>query len=281
VGEAIDPTKRDIQNLRALIAELRPAALDELGLGPAIETLASRGGSAAGLSVSTRVSLGDRERLEPETESTIYRVVQEALTNAAKHAGAERVSVTVERDNGTVEVLIEDDGHGFDTTAPTAGLGLLGMRERVELTGGRLEIRSQPGTRVRARLPVSELLRRSRSRAPCDDEVTRVSFPRGASAPGRRPRRTKSVGAGAAFAISERVGPSPSCLHRSDRPITSSPAADAASTIPSRPCSATIGSAEMPAYCWTSSDASPSSRVTRDGSSPSAAAPSIRSGAPV
>jgi signal transduction histidine kinase len=85
--------------------------------------------------------------------STIYRVVQEALTNAAKHAGAERVSVTVERDNGTVEVLIEDDGHGFDTAAPTGGLGLLGMRERVELTGGSLSISSRPGTRVSARLP--------------------------------------------------------------------------------------------------------------------------------
>jgi signal transduction histidine kinase len=154
LAEAIDHTKREIQNLRALIAELRPAALDELGLRPAIETLASRGGTAAGLDVSTRVALGERERLAPETESTIYRVVQEALTNAAKHAGAERVSVTVERHNGTVEVLIEDDGQGFDPASPTTGLGLVGMRERVELTGGSLSISSRPGTRVSARLPV-------------------------------------------------------------------------------------------------------------------------------
>jgi signal transduction histidine kinase len=154
LGDAIDHTKREIQNLRALIAELRPAALDELGLGPAIETLAERSGAAAGLAVSTRVSLGDRSRLAPETESTIYRVVQEALTNAAKHAGAERVSVEVARDNGNVEVVVEDDGHGFDPGAATSGLGLVGMRERVELTGGHLEIRSRPGTRVSARLPV-------------------------------------------------------------------------------------------------------------------------------
>jgi signal transduction histidine kinase len=153
LGDAIDHTKREIQNLRALIAELRPAALDELGLGPAIETLASRSGTAAGLDVSTRVSLGELGRLSPETESTIYRLVQEALTNAAKHAGAERVRVEVARDNGTVEVLVEDDGRGFDPALPTSGLGLVGMRERVELTGGRLEISSRPGTRVSARLP--------------------------------------------------------------------------------------------------------------------------------
>jgi signal transduction histidine kinase len=153
LGEAIDHTKREIQNLRALIAELRPAALDELGLGPAIETLAERSGTAAGLEVSTRVALGESGRLAPETESTIYRVVQEALTNAAKHAGAQRVEVSVARSNGTVEVLVEDDGHGFDPGKATGGLGLVGMRERVELTGGRLEISSQPGTRVSARLP--------------------------------------------------------------------------------------------------------------------------------
>ncbi|MEA2438682.1 MAG: hypothetical protein QOH76_106, partial [Thermoleophilaceae bacterium] len=153
LGDAIDHTKREIQNLRGLIAELRPAALDELGLGPAIETLAERSGAAAGLEVSTRLVLGDSGRLAPETESTIYRVVQEALTNAAKHAGAERVVVSVARVNGTVDVVVEDDGRGFDQAAPSGGLGLVGMRERVELTGGRLEIRSHPGTRVTARLP--------------------------------------------------------------------------------------------------------------------------------
>jgi signal transduction histidine kinase len=154
LGDAIDHTKREIQNLRALIAELRPAALDELGLGPAIETLAERSGVAAGIEVSTRVELGGSERLAAETESTVYRVVQEALTNVAKHAGAGRVRVEVARDNGTVEVVVEDDGRGFDPAAATGGLGLTGMRERVELSGGRLEIRSRPGTRVRARLPV-------------------------------------------------------------------------------------------------------------------------------
>lgn len=152
LADAIDHAKREIVNLRALIAELRPAALDELGLGPAIETLAERSGSAAGVSVSTRVALGSPERLAPEVESTIYRVVQEALTNVAKHAGAERVEVSVSRSNGAVSVVVEDDGRGFDPSQP-GGFGLVGMRERVELSGGRLEITSAGGTRVVARLP--------------------------------------------------------------------------------------------------------------------------------
>ena len=155
LSDAIDHTKREIVNLRALIAELRPAALDELGLGPAIETLASRSGGASGLRVTTRVSLGSKARLAPETESTVYRVVQEALTNVVKHANAATVQVEVARVNGTVEVVVEDDGHGFDPASATAGLGLVGMRERVELTGGELEIRSRPGTRVTAKLPAS------------------------------------------------------------------------------------------------------------------------------
>jgi signal transduction histidine kinase len=153
LSDAIDHTKQEIVNLRALIAELRPAALDELGLGPAIETLASRSGSASGLAVTTRVSLGPGGRLAPETESTVYRVVQEALTNVAKHADASNVRVEVARVNGTVEVVVEDDGHGFDAGSACDGLGLVGMRERVELTGGELEIRSRPGTRVAAKLP--------------------------------------------------------------------------------------------------------------------------------
>ncbi|HET9011917.1 MAG TPA: sensor histidine kinase [Gemmatimonadaceae bacterium] len=157
IAEAGDETKREIQNLRALIAELRPAALDELGLGPAIETLAERSAAGAGVEVSTRVSLGGGPtRLAPDTENAVYRVVQEALTNVVKHACASHVRVQVARANGSVSVLVEDDGQGFDPAECSDGLGLVGMRERVELTGGQLEISSRPGepTRVSARLPV-------------------------------------------------------------------------------------------------------------------------------
>ena len=158
IDEASSETKREIQNLRALIAELRPAALDELGLGPAIETLAQRSAAGAGIEVSTRVALGAGDgRLPPETEGAVYRVVQEALTNVSKHAAASRVRLEVVRENGAVEVVVEDDGRGFDPAARSDGLGLVGMRERVQLSGGQLEIRSRPGapTRVSARLPVA------------------------------------------------------------------------------------------------------------------------------
>jgi signal transduction histidine kinase len=158
VEDAVDQTKFEIDSLRSLIAELRPAALDELGLEPALEHLAQRS-AATGLAVETRFALGGQPsvRLAPETESTIYRVVQEALTNVAKHADAERVQVAVERSNGHVQVTVRDDGRGFDPEGRGGGLGLVGMRERVELAGGRLEIESQPAgpTVVRALVPAS------------------------------------------------------------------------------------------------------------------------------
>jgi signal transduction histidine kinase len=157
VEQAVDQTKVEIDSLRGLIAELRPAALDELGLEPALAHLAERS-AATGLDVETRFALGagSSARLAPETESTIYRVVQEALTNVSKHANAECVHVAVERSDGTVHVTVRDDGCGFDPAAErSSGLGLIGMRERVELAGGRLDIDSRPAgpTVVRALVP--------------------------------------------------------------------------------------------------------------------------------
>jgi signal transduction histidine kinase len=156
VAEAVDQTKVEIDSLRGLIAELRPAALDELGLEPALEDLADRS-AATGLAVTTRILLGPSARLAPETENTIYRVVQEALTNVAKHAQAERVELAVERSNGAVQVVVRDDGRGFDPRRRGSGLGLVGMRERVELAGGELAIESRPAgpTVVRALVPAA------------------------------------------------------------------------------------------------------------------------------
>jgi signal transduction histidine kinase len=160
VQEAVDLTKGEIDSLRGLIAELRPAALDELGLEPALQHLVERS-AASGLEVSTRFALGSgprrAERLAPETESTIYRVVQEALTNVTKHAQADHVEVSVERANGSVQVQVSDDGRGFDPAREPTGLGLVGMRERVELAGGELAIESRPEgpTVVRALVPAT------------------------------------------------------------------------------------------------------------------------------
>jgi signal transduction histidine kinase len=156
VSDALAQTRREIVNLRALIAELRPAALDELGLGAAIETLGERSAAATGMNVETRVELADggAPRLARETETTVYRLLQEALSNVARHSGASAVRVDVEHCDGLIEVKVADDGCGFDPAAPSAGFGLRGMHERVELAGGSLSIdSSRRGSVVHARLP--------------------------------------------------------------------------------------------------------------------------------
>lgn len=157
--KAVDQLADEITSLRALITELRPAALDELGLRPALEALFSRARVTHRLEVATTIELehgaGTREtRLEPDVEIAIYRTVQESLTNAAKHAGARSVDVVVVERGGEVEIAVRDDGAGFDVDAPTGGFGLTGMRERISLAGGRLEIISSGhGTAVLASVP--------------------------------------------------------------------------------------------------------------------------------
>jgi signal transduction histidine kinase len=153
VREAIDYIGTEIESLRTLITELRPAALDEIGLAPAIDSLGKRLAAVEGLDVELDVELGGR--LEPEVETTVYRLVQEALTNVAKHAQAERVRVHVALDYDVVRVEVSDDGRGFDPEARVEGFGLVGMHERVALARGQLEVESAPGkTVVRATLPV-------------------------------------------------------------------------------------------------------------------------------
>jgi signal transduction histidine kinase len=151
VRDAVAQLGDEIDKVRALITELRPAALDQIGLQPAIEALALHVEKTQGLDVEAEITLahgsgGSPERLEPELENTVYRVVQEALTNVAKHARAEHVRVRVaESERRSIEIEIADDGVGFDPGSAGGGFGLLGMRERVELAGGRIEITSSPG----------------------------------------------------------------------------------------------------------------------------------------
>jgi two-component system, NarL family, sensor histidine kinase DevS len=152
VRDAVEQIGTEIESLRTLITELRPAALDEIGLAPAIESLGERLAAVEGLDVDLSIDLAGR--LDPELETVVYRLVQEALTNVAKHAGAERASVRVVLDADVVRVEVTDDGKGFDPDAAFEGFGVLGMRERVALAGGQLAIDSQPGrTVVRATLP--------------------------------------------------------------------------------------------------------------------------------
>ena len=143
-----------LQDVRRLAVELRPRALDDFGLEPALERLIEAFRERSGLAAHFEARIG--ERLSPEIETALYRIVQEALTNVAKHARASTISVLVARKPGSVTAVIEDDGVGFSPAEPVDGLGLVGMRERVELLGGRLlvESRAGAGTTVAAEVPV-------------------------------------------------------------------------------------------------------------------------------
>ena len=155
--EATQQLTGDIESLRALIAELRPPALDQLGLAPALASLAQRTGAGNDLEIRADVELPDDRRLVPELETTIYRVVQESLTNVVKHARASSIDIAVRCAGDAVDVSVVDDGIGFDADATAeVGFGLAGMRERVELAGGELSVLpgADAGTVIRARLPL-------------------------------------------------------------------------------------------------------------------------------
>jgi signal transduction histidine kinase len=156
MGEAVAQIEREIENLRGIITELRPASLDELGLRAAIESLLERHREQSGFRVEAEIALpsDDGTRLQPELESTVYRLVQEALVNVAKHARASRVRVRVAESDGELLIDVQDDGAGFDPAAASEGFGVPGMHERVSLAGGTLSIDSdQHGTVVRAAFP--------------------------------------------------------------------------------------------------------------------------------
>jgi signal transduction histidine kinase len=156
--EAVAHLEQEIDNLRAIITELRPAALDELGLRIAIEGLFDRHREQSGFHLDGELELpgpsAGQQRLEEQLETAVYRLVQEALTNVAKHAQASHVRVAVSESDGQLSVEVQDDGSGFDPNAASHGFGLAGMQERVNLAGGTLSIdSSQRGTLLRASLP--------------------------------------------------------------------------------------------------------------------------------
>ena len=144
-----------LHDVRRLAIELRPKALDDFGLVPAIERLAETFAEQTNLDVHLEAVLGE-SRLAGEVETALYRIVQEALTNVIKHANARTVSVVLTRKGERVVVLVEDDGRGFDTAeGRDGGLGLLGMRERIALVGGQVSVESNPerGTTVAVEVP--------------------------------------------------------------------------------------------------------------------------------
>jgi len=145
-----------LQDVRRLAVQLRPKALDDFGLIPALERLVQTFAEASGIRVELEANVGD-QRLPTEVETTLYRLVQEALTNVVKHAGANEVSILVFRRDDMLTAVLEDNGSGFDPDAVRSdSLGLDGMRERVALHDGRLTVESAPGagTTLRVEVPV-------------------------------------------------------------------------------------------------------------------------------
>lgn len=156
IDTAIDCLERGIAEGRQVIRGVRPAVLDDLGLAAAIDDLAEQM-AAAGIAVETAVDEG-LDEVPPMLRTTLYRVVQESLTNARKHAGATRATAEIRRVADEVHVRVRDEGAGFDVEdARQRGFGLVGMSERVRLAGGNFWIESRPGagTEVHARLPIT------------------------------------------------------------------------------------------------------------------------------
>jgi signal transduction histidine kinase len=171
VATVLEGLGTEIDQLRHLITELRPAALDDLGLAAALEALARRAQAIDGLEVKTEIHLeaqggdgGDERerRLDAELESTIYRVVQEALTNVSRHAQASKAVVSVTERAGVVQASVTDDGKGLPDASRLGprgdglegGFGMSGMRERAELVGGELVLGPAPGGGTTMRLTV-------------------------------------------------------------------------------------------------------------------------------
>jgi signal transduction histidine kinase len=160
LSEAAEVIGTEIDNVRALIAELWPTSLDELGLAPALEALFEHARATHGIPVETVLELSHRardseDRFDPEFETVLYRIVEEALDNALRHADPTFVQVEVRETQHGVSVIVRDDGGGFDASEPTSGVGLAALRARVNLCHGTLDITSSSvGTKVQAELPL-------------------------------------------------------------------------------------------------------------------------------
>ncbi|MBI4304580.1 MAG: GAF domain-containing protein [Chloroflexi bacterium] len=152
-----------LDEVHRLIYELRPSLLDDLGLVTAVRWLLENNLQAVGVKVGFK-TVGRTKRLPPQLEATLFRVIQEAVNNIARHARAENAEVILQFKRGAICIQIKDDGQGFDVREAISskdrprGFGLLGMKERVELANGALSIHSQPGsgTEIDIEIPLSK-----------------------------------------------------------------------------------------------------------------------------
>ena len=152
-----ETTAQTLIDVGRLWRGLYPGVLDDLGLGAAVTRHAEEFAQAYRVAVTVQTEGLDGDGLSPLLQGTVYRVLQEALTNVARHAGAQRVSVRLVRRTGSVELCVQDDGAGFKP-GKSGRLGLRGMRERAALLGGSIDVESQPGvgTTITARIPVRD-----------------------------------------------------------------------------------------------------------------------------
>jgi two-component system sensor histidine kinase UhpB len=159
IDEAAAILEKLLGQVRQISLDLRPSTLDDLGLIPALRSLLDQQGRRA--SVAVRLSAKNMpENLDPEIQTTCFRIAQEAITNAVRHANAMRIDVDLGRENGNFRLQVRDDGRGFDAEsaqAQTVGLGLIGIKERAALVGGRAKIISSPnkGTTIEVSLPLT------------------------------------------------------------------------------------------------------------------------------
>ena len=153
VEEAREAVRGSLEEVRAIARGLRPEALDDLGLSSALSVLTNEVGRHTGVRVERTIA-SELPLLSPEEELVVYRVAQEALTNAVRHGGARRAWVVLRAIDDAVELAVRDDGWGFDAAVMSEGAGLRGMRERAVLVGAEIDITSRvaEGTTVRLRL---------------------------------------------------------------------------------------------------------------------------------
>lgn len=154
-SELIERVEHEIANLRAIVTDLRPPALDQLGLEAALHALGEYHRNTTGLAVSCRCQ-PPPGLVSTEIETVIYRLVQEALSNVVKHAHADSAEVRIDSQDSVLHIQVRDDGVGFDPGAQSGGFGMLGTRERLSLVGGSLAVESgADGTTIGARIPLA------------------------------------------------------------------------------------------------------------------------------
>jgi len=153
--KALELARLNLEEARRSVLDLRAAPLLERSLPDALRALAKTFAREGGVSIDVQVQ-GMVEELPGRIEAGVYRIAQEALNNAARHSGAERLVVSLSRSDDRLRLTVEDDGQGFEPGAATTGFGLIGMRERARLLGGTLEVDSLPnrGTRILLDIPV-------------------------------------------------------------------------------------------------------------------------------